>query len=32
VLEETTVADIANDSLPRVVGEITDDPQAWVTH
>jgi Rrf2 family protein len=32
VLAETTVADIANDSLPRVVGEITDDPQAWVTH
>jgi Rrf2 family protein len=32
VLEETTVADVANDSLPRVVDKITDDPQAWVTH
>jgi Rrf2 family protein len=32
VLEETTVADVAGDSLPRVVDKITDHPQAWVTH
>jgi Rrf2 family protein len=32
VLEETTVADIANGTLPPVIDEITSDPQAWATH
>ena len=32
VLEETTVADIANGTLPAVIEEITSDPQAWATH
>ena len=32
VLEETTVADIANGTLPAVIEKITSDPQAWATH
>ena len=32
VLEETTIADIANGSLPKVVETITSDPQAWEPH
>lgn len=30
VLEEVTVADIAGGALPAVVGELLDDPEAWV--
>jgi DNA-binding IscR family transcriptional regulator len=32
VLEEVTVADIATGSLPKVIEDITSDPQAWLTH
>ena len=32
VLEEVTVADVAEGDLPEIVGEITSDPQAWVGH
>jgi len=30
VLEEVSLADIATDSLPRSVGALLDDPEAWV--
>jgi Rrf2 family protein len=32
VLEETTIADVAEGDLPGIVDEITSDPQAWVGH
>ena len=32
VLEDVTLADIAADDLPGQVTEITDDPEAWLTH
>ena len=32
VLEDVTLADIAADDLPGQVTQITDDPEAWVTH
>jgi Rrf2 family protein len=32
VLEETTIADVAQGDLPGIVDEITSDPQAWVGH
>jgi hypothetical protein len=32
VLEETTIGDVANGSLPKVVETITSDPQAWEPH
>jgi Rrf2 family protein len=32
VLEEVTVADVANGDLPGIVDEITSDPAAWVGH
>jgi Rrf2 family protein len=32
VLEEVTVADVAEGELPAIVDEITSDPQAWVGH
>jgi Rrf2 family protein len=32
VLEDVTLADIAADDLPGQVTQISDDPEAWVTH
>jgi Rrf2 family protein len=32
VLEEVTVADVAEGQLPAIVDDITSDPQAWVGH
>jgi Rrf2 family protein len=32
VLEHVTLADIANNSLPEIVDEITADPKSWVMH
>lgn len=32
VLEEVSLADIATGSLPPVVAELTESPDAWVTH
>ena len=32
VLEEVTVADVANADLPPIVDAITNDPAAWVGH
>jgi Rrf2 family protein len=32
VLEDVTLADIATDELPGQVTQITDDPEAWLTH
>jgi Rrf2 family protein len=32
VLEEVTVADVADGELPGIVDEITSDPAAWVGH
>jgi hypothetical protein len=32
VLEEVTVADVAEGELPAIVDHITSDPQAWVGH
>jgi Rrf2 family protein len=32
VLEEVTVADVAEGELPAIVDDITSDPQAWVGH
>jgi len=32
VLEDVTLADIAADDLPGQVTEISDDPEAWLTH
>jgi Rrf2 family protein len=32
VLEEVTIADVANGDLPRLVDEITSDPAAWLGH
>jgi Rrf2 family protein len=32
VLEDVTLADIATDDLPGQVTQITDDPEAWLTH
>jgi Rrf2 family protein len=32
VLEDVTLADIAADDLPGQVTQITDDPEAWLTH
>jgi Rrf2 family protein len=31
VVENVTVADIANHKLPRTVDRLTEDPEAWVT-
>jgi Rrf2 family protein len=32
VLETVTIADVASGELPDVVGELTNDPAAWVGH
>jgi Rrf2 family protein len=32
ILENVTVADIANDELPGVVDELTADPEVWTAH
>jgi Rrf2 family protein len=32
VLEDVTLADIAGDELPGQIEQITDDPEAWLTH
>ncbi len=31
VVEQVTIADIAEDSIPASVDELTEDPGAWVT-
>jgi len=31
VVEQVTIADIANGKLPRSIAKLTDDPGAWVT-
>jgi Rrf2 family protein len=31
VVEQVTVADVANGRLPRVVAKLSEDPDAWVT-
>lgn len=32
VLERVSLADVANDALPRSVRKLVDDPDAWVVH
>ena len=31
VMEQVTIADVANSKLPRSVEKLTEDPGAWVT-
>jgi hypothetical protein len=31
VVEQVTVADVANRRLPKVVAKLSEDPDAWVT-
>jgi hypothetical protein len=32
VLERVTLADLVAGSLPKQVHELTDDPEAWLSH
>jgi hypothetical protein len=32
VLEEVTVAEVSEGSLPRTVRDLVRDPEAWVSH
>jgi Rrf2 family protein len=31
VVEQVTIADLANGQLPEIIGELTEDPGAWLT-